>query len=215
MTDNTDYSTFNPDCDVCPRFVKNFAQLRTQFPHYHNAPVAPFGIKSPKLLIVGLAPGLHGANATGRPFTGDFAGILLYETLYKYGLSTQAIAKDANDGLKLKNCRISNAVKCLPPENKPTSAEVNECNRYLAAELKSLKQGTIIVALGGISHKAIIKALALRQAEFKFAHLAQHALPNELVLLDSYHCSRYNTSTKRLTEAMFHKVFDRATQLMV
>ncbi len=207
-------SCFDIDCKSCPRLTKHFTSLRKKYPDYHNAPVAPFGVAQPRLLIVGLAPGLHGANATGRPFTGDYAGILLYETLHKFKFSNQANATARNDGLKLFDCRISNAVKCLPPENKPTTEEVNNCNTYLAAELATLKPDTIVLALGGISHKAIIKAFGLKQSAFKFAHMAEHTLPNKLTLIDSYHCSRYNTSTKRLTEKMFHAVFARIKQLM-
>ena len=209
-----DKSCFDVDCVRCPRLIDNFSRLREQYPDYHNLPVSPFGVANPKLFIVGLAPGMHGANATGRPFTGDYAGILLYETLFKYNFSNQPEATAKNDGLKLKHCRISNAVKCLPPENKPTTAEVNNCNSYLAAELATLKAGAVILALGGVSHKAIIKALELRQVEYKFAHMAEFRLPNDLVLIDSYHCSRYNTQTKRLTETMFHKVFERITALI-
>ena len=170
----------------------------------------PFGDPAAKLLIVGLAPGLHGANATGRPFTGDFAGILLYETLYTFGFSNQPVSTALDDGLQLRNCRITNAVKCLPPQNKPTTAEVKTCNGYLKAELMSLPRDGVVLALGAIAHGAILRALALRAAQYPFQHGRAHALPEGLQLLDSYHCSRYNTQTRRLTEAMFHQVFELA-----
>jgi uracil-DNA glycosylase family 4 len=157
---------------------------------------------------------MHGANATGRPFTGDYAGILLYETLYKYGFSNKPESVARNDGLKLKNCRITNAVKCLPPENKPTTQEVNTCNEFLRVELQELGSKLIIMALGTIAHKAVLRALDLKQSEYKFAHAAEHNLPGGQILLDSYHCSRYNTSTRRLTAAMFHNVFAKARKLL-
>ena len=166
-----------------------------------------FGVENPKLLIVGLAPGMHGANRTGRPFTGDYAGVLLYETLHQFGYASAPVSVSADDGLVLKDCRITNAVKCLPPDNKPTGEEVNICNQYLAAELDGLSTNTTILALGNVAHLAVLKALGLKVGAYKFGHAARHALPNGQVLYDSYHCSRYNTQTKRLTEAMFHQVF--------
>ena len=149
---------------------------------------------------------MHGANNTGRPFTGDHAGILLYKALYKFGFSNKPESIH-NDDLKLINCRITNAVKCLPPENKPTIYEINNCNTYLANELGELKARTVILALGTIAHNAILKALHLTRSNFEFSHGGRHILPNELILYDSYHCSRYNTQTKRLTEAMFFDIF--------
>ena len=205
---------FDLDCRECERLSDFLDEVKLKHPDYHARPVAPFGDKNAKLLIVGLAPGMHGANATGRPFTGDFAGVLLYETLFKFGFSNKAESVKLKDGLKLSNCRITNAVKCLPPENKPLTSEVNECNHFLASELKSLKPGSVIIALGGIAHKAVIKALGLRQAEFKFAHNAEFQLDNDITFISSYHCSRYNTQTKRLTESMFHDVFKRARDLL-
>ncbi|HEU4707715.1 MAG TPA: uracil-DNA glycosylase, partial [Methylophilaceae bacterium] len=172
-------------------------------------PVPPFGADAPQLLIIGLAPGMHGANRTGRPFTGDYAGILLYETLHKYGFATAPESLAADDGLRLINCRISNAVKCLPPENKPTGDEINTCNRYLAAELAALPPSTVLLALGNVAHLAVMKALKLKPAGYKFGHAARHELLGGQVLYDSYHCSRYNTQTRRLTDAMFHEVFER------
>jgi uracil-DNA glycosylase family 4 len=163
---------------------------------------------------VGLAPGLHGANRTGRPFTGDYAGLLLYDTLHACGFSNQAIAIEPNDGLKLKNCRITNAVKCLPPANKPLPKEISECNGYLSAELNSLKQGSVILALGGIAHKAVLAALGQKPSTAPFKHGGEHTLNNGLTLLTSYHCSRYNTQTKRLTPAMFRTIVKRAKTLV-
>lgn len=198
---------FDPDCRRCPRLRDFLKQVRRDYPDYHARPVAPYGSVRPKLLIVGLAPGMHGANATGRPFTGDFAGILLYQTLHKFGYSNRPESVSLNDGLKLKQCRITNAVKCLPPENKPTTEEMNTCNRYLREELLSLPRNSVILALGGIAHKAVLKAQDLKQSQYKFGHAAHFQLPDGHWLVDSYHCSRYNTQTGRLTEKMFHDVF--------
>jgi len=182
--------------------------VREAHPGYHAKPVAPFGAARPDLLIVGLAPGLHGANRTGRPFTGDHAGILLYETLHRYGYASANASVAAGDGLVLEGCRITNAVKCLPPQNKPLPDEVRRCNAYLEVELESLKRGAAILALGAIAHQAVLMALGLRRAEYVFAHGARHALPSGRVLFDSYHCSRYNTNTRRLTPEMFRDVFE-------
>ena len=204
---------FEPDCKRCSRISAYLQEVRIRYPDYHARPVPAFGASDPQLLIVGLAPGLHGANATGRPFTGDYAGILLYQTLYQYGFSNQAAATDAADGLRLHNCRITNAVKCLPPDNKPTGGEINTCNDYLQAELKNLTGGLTILALGRIAHNAVLKALGLRQSEYPFAHGQCHQLDNSRWLVDSYHCSRYNTQTRRLTEKMFHAVFDTILKL--
>ena len=159
-------------------------------------------------MIVGLAPGMHGANRTGRPFTGDYAGILLYETLHRYGYASQAQAVDVGDGLELKGCRITNAVKCLPPENKPQPDEIRRCNAYLARELERLPQTAAILALGTIAHHAVLMAYGLKRSDYPFSHGAQHALHGERWLFDSYHCSRYNTQTRRLTERMFRDVFE-------
>jgi uracil-DNA glycosylase family 4 len=198
---------FDLNCKQCPRLADFLRQVKKDYPDYHARPVAPFGVANPKLLIVGLAPGMHGANATGRPFTGDFAGILLYETLYKFGFSNKPESVSADDGLKLKQCRITNAVKCLPPANKPVGAEIKSCNQYLAAELATLKKGTCVLVLGGIAHQSVLTALGLRKKDYPFGHALKYKLPNGLTLFTSYHCSRYNTQTRRLTEASFHKVF--------
>tara|TARA_R110000782_G_scaffold235939_16_gene322051 strand:- start:2020 stop:2664 length:645 start_codon:yes stop_codon:yes gene_type:complete len=200
-------SVFDLNCTACPRLSDFLAEVREKFSHYHARPVPPFGVKNPKLLIVGLAPGLHGANATGRPFTGDHAGIILYEMLYKHGFSNKKISTDLKDGLKLKQCRITNAVKCLPPQNKPIGAEINTCNRYLIEELKTIDKKAVILSLGLVSHKAVIKALGLKQSDYPFIHGKIHKLNDGRSIIDSYHCSRYNTNTKRLTEKMFSEIF--------
>jgi uracil-DNA glycosylase family 4 len=182
--------------------------VRESHPDYHAKPVAPFGDSAPRLLIVGLAPGMHGANRTGRPFTGDYAGILLYESLHRYGYGSRPDAIAVDDGLALSGCRITNAVKCLPPQNKPTPDEIRSCNGHLSAELAALPSSTAVLALGLIAHQAVLMALGLRRADHVFSHCAEHRLPTGHTLFDSYHCSRYNTQTKRLTPAMFHAVFD-------
>ena len=206
-------ATFDINCRLCPRLATFLDGVRENHPDYHGLPVAPFGDEKARLLIVGLAPGMHGANATGRPFTGDHAGIILYETLYRYGFASAPESLSADDGLVLNNCRITNAVKCLPPANKPVGSEVNECNSFLARELSALKPGSVILALGGLSHKACVKALGGRQKDYPFGHLVEKKL-GELTLLDSYHCSRYNTQTRRLTPEMFDAVFDRVKELL-
>lgn len=205
---------FNPKCVRCPRLADFLASVRQDHPDYHARPVAPFGDPKARLLIVGLAPGLHGANRTGRPFTGDHAGILLYRTLHKYGLATRAESIAADDGLKLKNCRITNAVKCVPPANKPLPAEIKRCNGYLQTELEHLPKKSVILALGRIAHDAVMQAFELRGKTYPFGHGAEHGLPNGLRLLDSYHCSRYNTQTKRLTTRMFDSIVRKATRLL-
>jgi uracil-DNA glycosylase family 4 len=179
--------------------------VRTSHPHYYARPVPPFGDIGAQLLIVGLAPGMHGANRTGRPFTGDFAGILLYRTLHEHGFASHAGSADPLDGLTLRDCRITNAVKCLPPQNKPLPQEIACCNRYLAAEFAAYPPRAIL-ALGRIAHEAVIRAFVLRLRDFPFAHGARHSLPNGMQLFDSYHCSRYNTQTGRLSAAMFQAV---------
>jgi uracil-DNA glycosylase family 4 len=194
-------------CTDCPRLAGFLADVRSRNPDYHARPVLPFGDPQARLLVVGLAPGMHGANRTGRPFTGDYAGILLYETLHAFGFGSQPVALVADDGLVLTDCRITNAVKCLPPENKPEPAEIRTCNHYLAAELKASPDVRVILALGLVAHKAVLMALGLRQSALVFGHGARHILPEGRVLIDSYHCSRYNTQTRRLTSADFQDVF--------
>ena len=205
---------FDLNCRQCPRLATFLDEVKEQYPDYHARPVPPFGVDDPKLLIIGLAPGMHGANATGRPFTGDHAGILLYKALYQFGFSNQETAMNTDDGLELINCRISNAVKCLPPANKPTAEEINICNQFLSAELETLLPGTVIMALGLIAHKAILKARSLKQKDYPFGHGNVAALHNEQWLIDSYHCSRYNTQTRRLTEKMFFNIFKNILELI-
>jgi uracil-DNA glycosylase family 4 len=207
-------AVFDIDCTRCPRLAQFLVEGRLAYPDYHCRPVAPFGDANARLIIVGLAPGFHGANASGRPFTGDYAGILLYDTLYRYGFSTAATSVAANDGLQLLNVRISNAVKCVPPHNKPTPVEIKQCNGFLQAELQALSKPSVLLSLGTVAHGAVLKAFALRAADYKFVHGAEHVLPNQHVLLNSYHCSRYNTNTYRLTETMFHQVFAQAKALL-
>jgi uracil-DNA glycosylase family 4 len=206
-------SIFDRKCRACPRLAVFLDDVNERFPDYYCKPVPPFGDMQSRFLIVGLAPGLHGANRTGRPFTGDHAGILLYETLHKFGFASHRESIAADDDLRLTNCRITNAVKCLPPDNKPVGAEINTCNSFLGNELQGLPEASVVLALGGIAHRAIIKALAMRQADFKFAHAAVHDL-GSMTLLDSYHCSRYNTNTRRLTTEMFEGIFAQAQELL-
>lgn len=194
-------------CTACPRLVGFLDDVRRRHPDYHARPVEPFGDPRARLLIVGLAPGMHGANRTGRPFTGDYAGILLYETLHRFGFADRPESVSRDDGLRLTDCRITNAVKCLPPENKPTPDEIGTCNRFLVDELAASPDVRVILALGQIAHKAVLKALGLKQSAYGFGHGTRHELPDGRILFDSYHCSRYNTQTRRLTEASFHDVF--------
>lgn len=209
----TGTSCFDPDCRDCPRLAAFLSGLRLEHPGYWNAPVPAFGDLDARLLIVGLAPGKHGANASGRPFTGDFAGILLYETLHELGLASESISTAADDGLRLLGCRITNAVKCLPPQNKPTTLEVQTCNRYLANELGTLPEGGVLLALGGVAHRAVLRALHFKQNEFAFGHGAVHDIGDGRKLVDSYHCSRYNTQTRRLTPNMFRNAVAVAKDL--
>ena len=210
----SDGVVFDRTCTDCPRLAAFLAQGKEKHPDYYCAPVAPFGDPKARLLVIGLAPGFHGANATGRPFTGDFAGLLLYRTLHRFGFANKPESHDRRDGLELIDCRITNSVKCVPPENKPTPAEIRTCNRYLTAELEHEPSGRVLIALGTIAHNATLRALKLKPADYRFGHGAEHTLPNQRVLIDSYHCSRYNTQTGRLTEEMFAKVFERAAELL-
>ena len=204
---------FDKECRACPRLAEFLDDVKGRYPDYYCRPVPPFGAPDARFLIVGLAPGMHGANRSGRPFTGDHAGILLYQMLHKYGFGNRDHSESVDDGLELINCRITNAVKCLPPDNKPVGAEINTCNSFLASELKLLPAGAVVVALGGIAHRAIVKAMGLRQADYKFGHAALHDLGHFRVL-DSYHCSRYNTNTRRLTEEMFDAIFAQVRDLL-
>jgi uracil-DNA glycosylase len=197
------------DCPRCPRLVAFRHELRAQYPDWGNAPVRSFGALDARLLIVGLAPGMRGANRTGRPFTGDYAGELLYSTLIEFGFAQGAYRADPNDGLHLVDCRIANAVRCLPPENKPLPEEFANCRPFLQAELAVMPKLQAIVALGKGAHDQILRALTVRPAgAYPFVHGRLHALPTGLTLADSYHCSRYNTNTGRLTTEMFHAVFE-------
>ena len=204
---------FDRDCRACPRLAAFLDEVQERYPDYYCRPVPPFGDPAAHLLIVGLAPGMHGANRSGRPFTGDHAGIMLYEVLHQFGFASHPESVSSDDPLILTNCRITNAVKCLPPDNKPVGAEVNTCNAFLANELATLGDSAVVIALGGIAHKAIVRALGLRQADYKFGHEALHDL-GRLRMLDSYHCSRYNTNTGRLTRDMFESVFRTAKSLL-
>ncbi|MGB9428277.1 MAG: uracil-DNA glycosylase [Gammaproteobacteria bacterium] len=201
---------FNSRCVRCPRLVQFLSRIRRTYPEYHARPVPSFGDPRAHLLIVGLAPGLHGANATGRPFTGDHAGLLLYRSLHKFGFANLPESISAHDRLKLYDCRITNAVKCVPPQNKPAAMEIATCSRYLQAELAGLPANAVILALGRIAHDAVLKALDMKPRRFGFKHGAVHKLDAKRVLLDSYHCSRYNTQTRRLTTAMFEAVVAQA-----
>ena len=208
-----DKAVFDLECRACPRLATFLDDIKERYPGYHCRPVQPFGDPNASFLIVGLAPGMHGANRSGRPFTGDHAGILLYQMLHEFGFSTHNESVSADDGLRLTNCRITNAVKCLPPDNKPVGAEINTCNTFLANELFTLPEGSVVLALGGIAHRAIVKAVGGRQADYKFGHEALHDMEN-FQMLDSYHCSRYNTNTRRLTTEMFASVFAKAKALL-
>ena len=201
------------DCPLCPRLAALRAQLRVEQPAWWNAPVPAFGDPQAWLAITGLAPGKWGANRTGRPFTGDHAGVLLYETLLKAGLARGQYGAAPDDGLTLRGCVILNAVKCLPPQNKPLPAEIAACRRYYEAALGALPNVRVVVALGRVAHDAAIRAAGGRLAAYRFAHLAEHALPGGRTLIDSYHCSRYNQNTGRLNAAMFEAVFARALAL--
>ncbi len=201
------------DCPLCPRLVEFRNQNRAQFPDWHNAPVPNWGDADPKLLVVGLAPGLRGANRTGRPFTGDYAGDLLYATLQKFGLAVGDYAQSADDGLSLRQVLIVNAVRCVPPQNKPTGPEIVTCRRFLKNTFAANPQARAYLALGRIAHDSLLSTLGERRAAFPFGHGNQHRLGNGAVLVDSYHCSRYNTNTGVLTTAMFEDVVGKAAAL--
>ncbi|MEO8132536.1 MAG: uracil-DNA glycosylase [Betaproteobacteria bacterium] len=207
-------SLYDIDCRACQRLAAFLDKVKVDNPAYFCRPVPPFGDPNASLLIVGLAPGMHGANASGRPFTGDYAGIILYQTLFDFGFATHPQSISATDELQLKDCRLTNAVKCLPPDNKPTPAEAKRCGRYLVNELRTLPSGGAVLALGRIAHESVLRALEARGSLFPFGHGAVHRIPGGadgrvLTLFDSYHCSRYNTNTKRLTPTMFADVFEK------
>lgn len=198
---------FNSKCKACPRLVDHLQKIKSKYSGYYCSPVPSFGDSNGQLLIVGLAPGLHGANATGRPFTGDASGLVLYQMLYDFNFSNQPQSVSVDDALRLINCRITNAVKCLPPDNKPNADEINACNPFLKAEIENLPQNAVILALGSIAHKAVLKAYDLKLGSMTFSHNKTYDLPDGRFLIDSYHCSRYNMQTKRLTHDMFADVF--------
>lgn len=202
------------DCPLCPRLAAFRAEARARQPSWHNAPVASFGDANARVLIVGLAPGLQGANRTGRPFTGDYAGDLLYSTLLQFGFARGHYEARIDDGFELVDCLISNSVRCVPPQNKPTPLEIGTCCRYLRARIGTLPNVRVVIALGRIAHDSFLAALAYRKSQYPFAHAAHHLLPNGLHLFDSFHCSRYNTNTRRLTPEMFHAVFAAARALL-
>ncbi|MCG8593009.1 MAG: uracil-DNA glycosylase [Kiloniellales bacterium] len=201
------------DCSLCPRLLAFRQDNGERYPTFHNAPVPSFGPADATLLIVGLAPGLKGANQTGRPFTGDYAGDLLYTTLEKFGLSGGGYDRRPDDGLELLDCRVTNAVRCVPPENKPTTEEIRTCQPFLKAEMEALPRLRAILALGTVAHGSVLQALDLKKSAYRFAHGAIHELEGGnldrgLLFADSYHCSRYNTNTGRLTPTMFEAVFE-------
>lgn len=201
------------DCPQCPRLVGLREALKLEHPDWWNAPVPVFGDPNGWLCIVGLAPGKHGANRTGRPFTGDYAGDLLFATLEKFGFTTGKYDGRPDDGLRLNDVIICNSVKCLPPENKPNPQEIHTCRPFLKAQIDILSNARIFVALGQIAHQSAVKALGGKLPKCRFAHLAEHRVPDGRILIDSYHCSRYNTNTGRLTSEMFEAVFARAVAL--
>jgi uracil-DNA glycosylase len=206
-------SSFDPTCRRCSRLASFLDAVRLEEPDYYCLPVPPFGDLAARLIIVGLAPGKHGANRSGRPFTGDHAGIILYQTLYKFGLASAPTSSSVDDGLQLKDARITNAVKCLPPENKPLPIEIKTCNEYLRNEFDQSRGARAILALGAIAHLAVLRAHDLPPAQYRFSHGAEHALTPDRVMVNSYHCSRYNTQTRRLTTDMFEAVVVRARDL--
>jgi len=200
------------DCPLCPRLSAFLADSRRTHPDWHNAPVPSFGDLSARILVVGLAPGLKGANRTGRPFTGDYAGDLLYPTLAEFGLARGTYGARIDDGFTLEGCRVTNAARCVPPANKPLPAELAACRPFLAAEIAAMPALAGMLALGRHGHDQSLSALGLRRAAYPFAHGALHRLPNGLVLVDSYHCSRYNTNTGRLTTEMFREAVGRLVE---
>lgn len=204
---------YDPNCRRCARLAGFLEEVRAQHPDYYCRPVPPFGDAAARIVLIGLAPGKHGANRSGRPFTGDHAGILLYRTLHRFGLASAPVSVSATDGLRLNDVRITNSVKCLPPENRPLPVEIKTCNTYLEHELEASPDARVLVALGAIAHGAVLRALKLSPSRHRFAHGAEHALASGRILLDSYHCSRYNTQTGRLTDEMFEAIIARAQTL--
>ncbi|MDH3763108.1 MAG: uracil-DNA glycosylase [Gammaproteobacteria bacterium] len=201
-------------CQLCPRLVAYRNLQKSRFPDYHCLPVAAFGDLDATLLIVGLAPGLHGANASGRPFSGDASGRVLFEVLHQYGFASRPDSRGGDDDLQLIDCRITNAVKCLPPQNRPSGEEIRHCNPYLRGEISQLQAGSVILSLGAIAHRSVLRALDLPQSRMRFQHLAELSLNDGTRLIDSYHCSRYNFNTGRLDRRMFEQVFERIVGLI-
>lgn len=201
------------DCPLCPRLVEFRDENRRKFPDKFNAPVPSFGSIDAEFLVIGLAPGLKGANFTGRPFTGDYAGDLLYATLLENDFARGDYGRQADDGLELVNCRITNAVRCVPPQNKPTTQEKNTCQKFLQEEMAAMRHLKVILTLGLISHQAFLKTMGVKQSSYKFAHHAIHDF-GRIKMINSYHCSRYNTQTKRLTEDMFDGVIKTVRDLI-
>lgn len=202
------------NCPFCPRLSSFIAANRVQYPDFFNAPVPAFGGLDAKLLIVGLAPGLKGANRTGRPFTGDYAGDVLYEALAKHHLSSGTFRQSIDDGLELIDCRITNAVRCVPPENKPETEEIKTCNQFLTKEIGAMPNLKVILSLGSISHSAVLRAFGLKLSHAKFTHGAHHRLPNGLILANTYHSSRYNINTGVLTREMFDVVIENIKKIL-
>lgn len=209
-----DLGWYDADCRRCPRLAAFLDEVSAEYPHYHCRPVPPFGDPAARLLVVGLAPGKHGANASGRPFTGDHAGILLYHTLHRHGFASRPESTAPDDGLELVDCRITNAVKCLPPANKPVGDEVRRCFAYLGREIAALNPGSVVLALGSLAHGAVLRCVGLAPARHPFAHGSEYVTGNGVHVVSSYHCSRYNTQTGRLTADMFDAVFARVRSLV-
>ncbi len=201
------------NCDLCKNLLAFRNENKNLYPTFFNAPVPCFGNIDSSLMIIGLAPGLKGANQTGRPFTNDFAGFLLYDTIAKFGLSEGKYNARTDDGLKLTKCRIVNAVRCVPPQNKVTTEEIKTCNKFLISEINSMKNLKIVITLGTVAHNAFLIAMNKKVKDYKFAHGAKHKI-NDVMLVNSYHCSKYNTSTRRLTPEMFENIFEIATSYL-
>lgn len=214
MTARATFTNPGHNCDLCPRLCDFRTDNRGKFPDKHNAPVPSFGDVSARLLIVGLAPGLRGANFSGRPFTGDYAGDLLYSTLLKYNLARGIYKADPNDGIELIDTRVTNAVRCVPPQNKPTPDEIRTCRPFLVDEIAAMPNLQVILTLGQISHDSVLRTLGEKPSQYKFAHAAIHRPADKPVIVNTYHSSRYNVNTNRLTVPMFHQVFDKITALM-
>ena len=206
-------TAYDPACTRCPRLAAFLRETRAHYPDYWGKPVPSFGDPAAQLVLVGLAPGMHGANRTARPFTGDHAGILLYQTLFDAGLASGPVSASADDGLRLVKARIVNSVKCVPPQNKPLPAEIRTCNTFLAREMQAMTGARVYLALGRVAHEAVLLARGLKRTDYRFAHAGEHVLGEGVHLIDSYHCSRYNTQTRRLTAAMFRSVVARACEL--